>query len=73
MRALLYFLLSIVATTIGVAQTINDSRLTRETVVGSGLSRPIMIVWLDPSNPNDFFVVEKTVQGSNPVVDGYAA
>jgi glucose/arabinose dehydrogenase len=68
MRALLYFLLSIVATTIGVAQTINDSRLTRETVVGSGLSRPIMIVWLDPSNPNDFFVVEKTVQGSNPVV-----
>lgn len=67
MRALLCVLLSIVATAIGVAQTINDTRLIRETVVSSGLSRPIMITWLDPSNPNDFFVLEKT-QGSNPVV-----
>ncbi|BCW95011.1 MAG: PQQ-dependent sugar dehydrogenase [Fimbriimonadales bacterium] len=51
-----------------VAQTIDDSRFIRETVVSSGLSRPIMIAWLDPANPNDFFVLEKVVQGSNPVV-----
>lgn len=68
MRVILGSCLFVVAAITGVAQTINDSRLMRETVVGSGLSRPIMIAWLDPANPNDFFVVEKVVQGSNPVV-----
>lgn len=41
------------------AQTLVDSNLTFETVVSSGLSFPIAIAFLDPSDPTRFFVIEK--------------
>jgi glucose/arabinose dehydrogenase len=47
------------------AQTINDSRLIVETVV-SGLTQPLMLVWLNPANPNDFLVIEKQTGDSLP-------
>jgi glucose/arabinose dehydrogenase len=51
-----------------VAQTLNDSRLTYDTIISSGLSRPIMMTWLNPANPNDFFVLEKVAGSSSPRV-----
>jgi glucose/arabinose dehydrogenase len=41
------------------AQSLVDSSLTYDTVVSSGLSFPIAIAFLDPSDPNRFFVIEK--------------
>ena len=41
------------------AQTLVDSDLTYDTVVSSGLSFPIAMAFLDPSDPNRFFVIEK--------------
>jgi glucose/arabinose dehydrogenase len=41
------------------AQSLVDSNLTYDTVVSSGLSFPIAIAFLDPSDPNRFFVIEK--------------
>jgi len=41
------------------AQSLLDSSLTYDTVVSSGLSFPIAIAFLDPSDPNRFFVIEK--------------
>ncbi len=51
---------------VSAAQTVNDPRLTRDTIISSGLSRPIMIAWLSPANPNDFFVLEKVAGSSTP-------
>jgi aldose sugar dehydrogenase len=51
-----------------VAQTLIDSRLTYDTIISSGLSRPIMMTWLNPANPNDFFVLEKVDDSSSPRV-----
>jgi glucose/arabinose dehydrogenase len=41
------------------AQTLVDSDLTYDTVVSSGLSFPIAMAFLDPSDPTRFFVIEK--------------
>jgi glucose/arabinose dehydrogenase len=41
------------------AQSLVDSSLTYDTVVSSGLSFPIAIAFLNPSDPNRFFVIEK--------------
>jgi glucose/arabinose dehydrogenase len=41
------------------AQTLTDPSLTVETVI-SGLSQPIAIEFLQPDNPNRFFVIERT-------------
>jgi aldose sugar dehydrogenase len=41
------------------AQSLVDSSLTYDTVVSSGLSFPIAIAFLNPSDPNQFFVIEK--------------
>jgi glucose/arabinose dehydrogenase len=41
------------------AQSLVDSNLTYDTVVSSGLSFPIAIAFLNPSDPNRFFVIEK--------------
>lgn len=40
-------------------QTLVDPNLTYDTVAASGLSLPIAIEFLEPSNPNRFFVIEK--------------
>lgn len=50
-----------------VAQTINDPRLRVETVI-SGLTQPLTLVWLDPSNPDDFLVIEKQTGSGLPKV-----
>jgi len=41
------------------AQSLVDSSLAYDTVVSSGLSFPIAIAFLDPSDPTRFFVIEK--------------
>jgi glucose/arabinose dehydrogenase len=41
------------------AQSLVDSNLTYDTVVSSGLSFPIAMAFLDPSDPTRFFVIEK--------------
>lgn len=51
---------------VGTTQTLSDPRLTRETIVSSGLTLPIMIAWLNPTDPNDFFVIEKQTGSSTP-------
>lgn len=41
------------------AQTLSDTNLTYEAVVSSGLSFPIALEFLDPTDPSRFFVIEK--------------
>lgn len=52
------------------AQTLVDSSLTYDTVVSSGLSFPIAMAFLDPSDPTRFFVIEKSSGHVKLVQDG---
>lgn len=52
------------------AQTLVESSLTYDTVVSSGLSFPIAIAFLDPSDPTRFFVIEKSSGRVKLVQDG---
>lgn len=44
---------------LATAQTLVDTTLTRETVLSSGVSIPIAIEFLSPSDPSRFFIIEK--------------